>query len=151
MTFPTGNRECECGACHRGFTSTEAFDTHRRGFRCLEPSSVGLWLATDWLWSTSPRNPQAEAARRHASGVALKQAQESPRNPPRSDAQGRPGATHTGRGSDAPAKRTDGPWEMRTADGHTATYPTADRAHAAATTRGLLPSDYRVTRKDTAA
>lgn len=92
-----------------------------------------------------------ELARRHASCVALKQAQEAPRNPPRSDAQGRPGVTHTGRGSDAPAKRTDGPWEMRTADGHTATYQTADRAHAAATTRGLLPSDYRVTRKDTAA
>lgn len=99
-----------------------------------------------WHIPTQRHHPDC----RHASGVALKQAQEAPRNAPRSDAQGRPGATHTGGGSNAPATRTDGPWEMRTADGHTATYQTADRAHAAATTRGLLPSDYRVTRKDTA-
>lgn len=62
MTFPTGARECEYGACHRGFNSTAAFDAHRQGFRCLEPSSIGLWLATDGLWSIEPRNSEAEQA-----------------------------------------------------------------------------------------
>ena len=31
MAFPTGARECQCGACHRGFTGLEAFDAHRQG------------------------------------------------------------------------------------------------------------------------
>ena len=71
MAFPTGARECQCGACHRGFTGLEAFDAHRQGHRCLEPSSVGLWLATDGLWSTSPRNARLEADDRKRRGLAL--------------------------------------------------------------------------------
>lgn len=76
MTFPTGARECECGACHRGFNSTAAFDAHRQGFRCLEPSSIGLWLATDGLWSIEPRSPEAEAQR--MADMRAKQAQGAP-------------------------------------------------------------------------
>ena len=46
-------------------------DAHRQGHRCLEPSSVGLWLATDGLWSTSPRNARLEADDRKGRGLAL--------------------------------------------------------------------------------
>lgn len=74
-TFPTGPRECLCAACHRGFTSLAAFDAHRQGHRCLEPSSVGLWYATDWLWSLEPRDARVEAEQRRARGLALAAAQ----------------------------------------------------------------------------
>lgn len=63
MTFPTGPRDAQCGACRRGFNSLAAFDTHRREFRCLGPSSIGLWLATDGLWSIEPRSAKAELDR----------------------------------------------------------------------------------------
>lgn len=80
MRFPPAGSAslCECAACHRGFVSTEAFDAHRQGFRCLEPSAVGMWLATDGLWSITPRSAETEHARRRAAGIALKQAQEAP-------------------------------------------------------------------------
>ena len=82
MSFPPvgSERLCECGACHRGFNSLGAFDAHRQGFRCLEPSSIGMWLATDGLWSLEPRDPAAEATRRRASGLALaaRRGQEGP-------------------------------------------------------------------------
>lgn len=71
MAFPTGARECQCGACHRGFTALDAFDAHRQGHRCLEPSSVGLWLGTDMLWSVGQRNAREQAERRRAHGQAL--------------------------------------------------------------------------------
>lgn len=76
MTFPTGANECECGACHRGFTGLEAFDAHRQGHRCLEPSSVGLWLGTDMLWSVGQRNAREQAERRVARGRALARGRE---------------------------------------------------------------------------
>lgn len=79
---PTGSeRLCECAARHRGSNSTAAFDEHRQGFRCLEPSSIGLWLATDDLWSLDPRNPEAETQARRARGLALaaRRGQEAPR------------------------------------------------------------------------
>lgn len=71
MAFPTGARECQCGACHRGFTALDAFDAHRQGHRCLEPSSVGLWLGTDMLWSVGRRNAREQAEQRVARGRAL--------------------------------------------------------------------------------
>ena len=71
MTFPSGASECECGACHRGFTGLEAFDAYRQGHRCLEPPSGGLWLGTDMLWSVGRRNAREQAERRVARGRAL--------------------------------------------------------------------------------
>lgn len=31
-----------CGTCHNTFTGVTAFDRHRRGGTCLDPSSVGM-------------------------------------------------------------------------------------------------------------
>jgi hypothetical protein len=40
--FGTGLKACHCAACHRTFTSVEAFDRHRQGDydarSCLDPS-----------------------------------------------------------------------------------------------------------------
>lgn len=69
MTWPTGVYACECAGCHRGFTGVEAFDRHRRPGRvCLEPSSVGLWYATDGQWSLTQRNARLETEQRSAFG-----------------------------------------------------------------------------------
>lgn len=70
MTYPTG-RHCECARCGRTFTGLQAFDTHQRPGRvCLEPSSIGMWLATDGVWGTIPRSAEGEAANLRAVGVA---------------------------------------------------------------------------------
>ena len=36
----TGALPCHCGACHRTFTGIRAFDIHRTGGICNEPSQV---------------------------------------------------------------------------------------------------------------
>ena len=40
----TGNERSHCGGCHITLTSLTAFETHRKGMRCNDPSSVGLVL-----------------------------------------------------------------------------------------------------------
>ena len=63
MSYPTGAHACECPRCFRGFVSDTAFTRHQRtGKVCLEPSSIGMWLATDGQWSLEPRSPVAEYA-----------------------------------------------------------------------------------------
>lgn len=43
----SGTNACHCGACHRfTFTNVSAFDRHRKGGVCNEPTSVGLVQAT---------------------------------------------------------------------------------------------------------
>lgn len=84
MTFPTGPSDAQCGACRRGLNSTAALDTHRREFRCLEPSSIGLWLATDGLWSIEPRSAKAELDRDR------QMARKAPPDVPLSDEQAAP-------------------------------------------------------------
>lgn len=42
----SGTSTCHCGACHRyTFVGIGAFDRHRKGGACAEPSSVGMVLA----------------------------------------------------------------------------------------------------------
>ena len=73
MTFPpVGNSSLSgCAACFRWFNSTSAFDLHRNHFNCMEPSSIGLWLATDGLWSLGERDLEAESERHKKSGERL--------------------------------------------------------------------------------
>ncbi len=43
----SGTNACHCGACHRHtFTGVAAFDRHRKGGVCNNPTSVGLVKAT---------------------------------------------------------------------------------------------------------
>jgi hypothetical protein len=90
MTFPTGPRDAQCGACRRGFNSLAAFDTHRREFRCLGPSSIGLWLATDGLWSIEPRSAKAELDRIIQMTRDRQMARKAPPGVPLSDEQAAP-------------------------------------------------------------
>ena len=84
-TFPRGERELECPMRRRGFTGLDAFDRHKGGpasRRCLEPSSIGLWLATDGLWSTTPRNARLVAETRAAAGRTSCPPKDRPRDTP---------------------------------------------------------------------
>jgi hypothetical protein len=38
----TGIRAGHCTTCCRTFSSTSAFDQHRRRFKCVDPATVGL-------------------------------------------------------------------------------------------------------------
>lgn len=38
----TGAERSHCGSCHETFSSLTAFERHRRGLRCNEPTDVGL-------------------------------------------------------------------------------------------------------------
>lgn len=47
----TGLRAAHCAAhCHRTFASAGAFDRHRRGGKCAEPSDAGLVLGRGDRW-----------------------------------------------------------------------------------------------------
>lgn len=80
MTFPTGPSDAQCGACRRGFNSR----------RCLEPSSIGLWLATDGLWSIEPRSAKAELDRIIQMTRDRQMARKAPPDVPLSDEQAAP-------------------------------------------------------------
>ena len=56
----TGKRRCHCMTCHRTFSSTTAFDQHRRRGACLDPAGVGL-IDQDgtWSWPQDARFAQA--------------------------------------------------------------------------------------------
>lgn len=36
----TGHQKAHCAGCHLTFSSDSAFDTHRRGMRCNDPSTM---------------------------------------------------------------------------------------------------------------
>jgi hypothetical protein len=42
----SGSTTCHCGACHLTCSGIGAFDRHRRGGTCNDPSTVGLVRAT---------------------------------------------------------------------------------------------------------
>lgn len=60
--IPAGSRACGCRACGEAFGSNTAFDRHRIGFNCKEPSSIGLVLAAragGWLvWVGAGERPE---------------------------------------------------------------------------------------------
>lgn len=69
----SGN-QCQCALCHRVFVGVAAFDAHRAGAasrQCWEPSSLGLWLATDGMWSEERRDLEAIAKRNQEAGRRL--------------------------------------------------------------------------------
>ncbi|WP_431839714.1 hypothetical protein [Gordonia hongkongensis] len=57
----SGLNECHCGACHLTFSGVTAFDRHRRGRVCNDPSVFGLVLDSDvWRYpGTDPRWSQS--------------------------------------------------------------------------------------------
>ena len=77
----SGN-QCQCALCHRVFVGVEAFDAHRAGEasrQCWEPSSLGLWLAMDGIWSKGRRDLEAIARRNQETGRRLRASRRSSR------------------------------------------------------------------------
>jgi len=69
MTTPKlGQSTCECGACHRYFTTTANFDKHRAGEYgggqyCNDPADVGLVQRANGAWGGPPMSEAQKQAR----------------------------------------------------------------------------------------
>lgn len=53
-------RDHQCSGCWRVFVGLSAFDRHHRGFRCNEPSEIGLVLDHTGRWQRA--NSQERSA-----------------------------------------------------------------------------------------
>lgn len=53
-----GVSAAHCTGCHRTFKSANAFDLHRRDFRCLDPMDLGMIMNDRGFW-TKPMSEDA--------------------------------------------------------------------------------------------
>lgn len=49
-----GTAKAHCSGCHRTFSTTKIFDSHRKYYKCVDPSSIGLNLS-EGVWSYPPK------------------------------------------------------------------------------------------------